>query len=69
MEKTVRYDVWLKSISKAESKGVENCGKSSDVVQFRDSESEDKAAGRAGGSKDSNVELLFGRDQDGQDQE
>ena len=45
-------------------KGVEDGGETLDVVQFRDCGTEEK-----GGSRGSNVELLFGSDGDGWDQE
>ena len=38
---------------------------SSDVVWSRDSVTEEKTGGRAGGSRDEDAEVLFGSDQDG----
>lgn len=50
-----------KSDSKNERKG----GESLDGVTIRDSGTEEKTGGGAGGSRDSIVELLLRRDQDG----
>ena len=46
-------------------KGVQNCGETSDAVLSRDSATEEKTGGRAGGSRDEDVEVLSGSDQDG----
>lgn len=46
-------------------KGVQNCGETSDVGWSRDSASEEKTGGRAGGSRDEDIDVRFGSDQDG----
>lgn len=49
VEKSVKCD---QCVSRNERKGVENSGESCTVVWFRDSATEEKTGGRAGGGKD-----------------
>ena len=63
MEKRV-----MKEFDQSESKGVEDGGDLR-CCWFRDCGPEEKTGGRVGGSRGSDVQVLSGRDQDGEDQE
>lgn len=58
-----------KSVSKKDIKGVEDGGETKDPVRLKDRDTEKKTGGRVGGGRSEDAEVVFGRNQDGEDLE